>query len=72
MAKLKTFETTVGQDIGLDMTAKIETESDLNDAKTMVDGMALYKYSPVLASMFHFTESDLNDAKTMVDGMALY
>merc|ERR1711887_397030 len=59
MAKLKTFETTVGQDIGLDMTAKIDTESDLYDAKTMVDGMALYKYNPVLASMFHFTETAL-------------
>merc|ERR1711970_308639 len=59
MAKLKTFETTVGQAFGLDMTAKIDTESDLYDAKTMVDGMALYKYNPVLASMFHFTETAL-------------
>merc|ERR1711970_616445 len=64
MAKLKTFETTVGQEIGLDITAKVDTESDLYDPKTMMDGMALYKYNPVLASMFHFTETALK-----ADGM---
>merc|ERR1712002_69559 len=59
MAKLKTFETTTGQDIGIDMTAKLDTESDLYDVKTIMDGMKLYKYNPVLASMFHFTETAL-------------
>merc|ERR1712025_600804 len=59
MAKLKTFETTTGQDIGLDVTAKVDTESDLYDAKTIMDGMALYNYNPLLASMFHFTETAL-------------
>merc|ERR1712025_1276711 len=29
MAKLKTFETTTGQDIGIDMTAKLDTETAL-------------------------------------------
>merc|ERR1719289_796815 len=51
MAKLKTFETTVGQAIGLDMTAKVETESDLYDPKTMMDGMPTaryHKYSLIL------------------------
>merc|ERR1719312_2037367 len=59
MAKLKTFETTTRQDIGIEMTAKVDTESDLYDTKTIMDGMALYKYNPVLASMFHFTETAL-------------
>merc|ERR1711970_787457 len=64
MAKLKIFETTFGQEIGLHIQAKVDTESDLYDPKTMMDGMALYKYNPVLASMFHFTETALK-----ADGM---
>merc|ERR1719312_693496 len=59
MSKLKTFEMSAGQDIGLDMTAKVDTESDLFDPKTIMDGMALYNYNPLLASMFHFTETAL-------------
>merc|ERR1711970_775048 len=59
MAKLKTFEMKAGQDVGLDMTIKVDTESDFYDKKTMMDSMELYKYNPVLASLFHFTETAL-------------
>merc|ERR1712142_458006 len=59
VAKLKTYEVTAGENIGLDMKIKVDTESDLYDLKTMMDGMALYKYNPVLATLFHFTETAL-------------
>merc|ERR1711887_145110 len=59
VAKVKTFEMKAGQDVGLDMTIKVDTESDFYDQKTMMDSMELYKYNPVLASLFHFTETAL-------------
>merc|ERR1711970_1227557 len=57
VAKVKTFEMKAGQDVGLDMTIKVDTESDFYDQKTMMDSMELYKYNPILASLFHFTET---------------
>merc|ERR1711887_5607 len=59
VSKVKNFEMKAGQDVGLDMTIKVNTESDFYDQKTMMDSMKLYKYNPVLASLFHFTETAL-------------
>jgi len=53
----KTFQANFGQTVGLDMTFKVDTESDLYDHKTVSDAWANYKYNPFIASWFHFTET---------------
>ena len=58
----KSYEANFGQMLGLDLSAKVETECDLYDAKTYLDSWANYHYNPMAASMFHFTETALTAA----------
>jgi len=57
MSNLKNFEFTAGQNIGLDMTMSVNTESDFFDMKTIIDQMKQYENNPLVANLFHFTET---------------
>merc|ERR1719209_414414 len=58
-ASPKTFSLPLGQNFGVDMKLKVETECDLYDKKTMMDSWANYHYNPMVASWFSFTETAL-------------
>jgi len=57
IAKRKNFEARFGEIAGLDMTFKIDTESDLYDYKAMIDAWSNYEYNPMIASLFSFTQT---------------
>jgi len=52
-------EGSMGELIGLDLSAKVETECDLYDMKTFIDSWAIYNYNPIARGFFHFTETAL-------------
>jgi len=52
-------EGSMGELIGLDLSAKVETECDLYDMKTFIDSWAVYNYNPIARGFFHFTETAL-------------
>eukprot|EP00092_Neocalanus_flemingeri_P041113 GFUD01044771.1.p1 GENE.GFUD01044771.1~~GFUD01044771.1.p1 ORF type:complete len:1713 (+),score=410.65 GFUD01044771.1:554-5140(+) len=56
-ANMKTFQATIGQTFGLDMTYKVDTECDLYDTKALIDSLADYKYNPIIKGFFHFTDT---------------
>ena len=53
------LEGSMGQFIGLDLSAKVETECDLYDTKTLMDSWSIYNYNPIAKTFFHFTETAL-------------
>jgi len=57
-------EGSMGQWMGLDLSAKVETECDLYDTKTLMDSWSIYNYNPIAKTFFHFTETALTS-----DGM---
>merc|ERR1711910_17279 len=56
-ARQTVHEISMGQLLGLDLSAKIETECDLFDYKTQMDSWSAYNYSPLAKTFFHFTET---------------
>merc|ERR1719510_1526540 len=58
-ASPKTFQAEFGQNFGVDMKLKVETECDLYDKKTALDSWANYHYNPLAATWFFFTETAL-------------
>jgi hypothetical protein len=56
-ARQTVHEISMGQLLGLDLSAKIETECDLFDYKTQMDSWSAYNYNPLAKTFFHFTET---------------
>ena len=56
-ANMKSIETSFGSELGIMMKLKLDTESDLYDAKSILYSWENYKYNPLLAGLLSFTET---------------